>query len=183
MKQVISVPTRKTATLEIILTDLHTLFHPPTTLPPLQVDSGKIGKDGDHEVVILAPINNAQYKVERMKKTVVTRPLPQSQMVNFEKAVMRNNWEEAFEGKTVDEKVEYFHYFLRSNLDKYFPEKMSKMSNLDREWMSPEVKQMHRSMQREFFKNRKSQKYKRLKSKFKKAKRRTIKCFFFKLCY
>jgi hypothetical protein len=30
LKQIISVPTRKTATLEIILTDLHTMFHPPT---------------------------------------------------------------------------------------------------------------------------------------------------------
>ena len=30
LKQIISVPTRKTALLEIILTDLHTLFHPPS---------------------------------------------------------------------------------------------------------------------------------------------------------
>ena len=34
LKQIISVPTRKTATLEIVLTDLHTMFHPPTTIPP-----------------------------------------------------------------------------------------------------------------------------------------------------
>ena len=180
LKQIISVPTRKLATLEIILTDLHTMFHPPTTLPPLQVDTDKVGKDGDHEMVILAPINNLQYKVERRKKTIFTRPLPQSQIINFEKAVMKNDWEEKFKDKTVDEKVVYFHNFLRTNLDKYFPEKMSKMSNLDREWMSPELKQLHRSMQREFFKHRKSQKYKKLKSKFKKLKRKTVKCFFSK---
>ena len=46
LKSILSVPTRKSATLEIILTDLHTLFHPPTTLPPLQVDSDKQGKEG-----------------------------------------------------------------------------------------------------------------------------------------
>ena len=34
LHQVISIPTRKSATLEIILTDLHTQYHPPTTLPP-----------------------------------------------------------------------------------------------------------------------------------------------------
>ena len=34
LKQVIPVPTRNNATLEIILTDLHTMFHPPTALPP-----------------------------------------------------------------------------------------------------------------------------------------------------
>ena len=34
LKQVCSVPTRSSAILEIVLTDLHTLYHPPTTLPP-----------------------------------------------------------------------------------------------------------------------------------------------------
>ena len=133
LKQIISVPTRNTATLEIIMTDLHTMFHPPTTIPPLQVDTNKKGKDGDHEIVILAPINNQQYKVQRKKKTIVTRPLPQSQIMNFEKAIIFNNWDEMFKDKNIDEKVESFHDYLRFNLDKYFPEKVTKMSNLDRE--------------------------------------------------
>ena len=54
------------------------------------------------------------------------------------------------------------------------------MSNLDREWMSPELKQIHRAMQREYFKRRKSPKYKKLKIKFKKLKRRTLKDFYSK---
>ena len=74
LKQIISVPTRKTALLEIILTDLHTLFHPPTALPPLQVDTDKVGADDDHNVVVLAPIFNSEYKIERKKKCVVTPP-------------------------------------------------------------------------------------------------------------
>ena len=31
LKQILSIPTRKSATLEILLTDLHTMYHPPTT--------------------------------------------------------------------------------------------------------------------------------------------------------
>ena len=178
LKSILSVPTRKSATLEIILTDLHTLFHPPTTLPPLQVDSDKQGKDGDHEVVVLAPISNMQYKIERKKKIISTRPLPQSQVIKFEKAIMFNDWEEMFKDKTFDEKVESFHFFLRSNLDTYFPEKVTKMSNMDREWMSPELKNLHRAMQREFFRHRKSTKHKKLKYKFKKLKRKTLKNFY-----
>ena len=96
LKQIISVPTRKSATLEIILTDLHTLFHPPTTLPPLQVDSDKLGKDGDHDVVVLAPVSNVEYRLERNKKTIITRPLPDSQVEKFEKAIIHNNWDELF---------------------------------------------------------------------------------------
>ena len=156
LKQIVSVKTRKDATLEIILTDLHTLFHPPTTLPPLQVDSDKTGRDSDHDMVVLAPVCNADYRMQRKKKTVVTRPLPESQIMKFEQSVMFYDWEEQFLGKTVDQKVELFHKVLRTNLDKYFPEKSTKMSSLDKDWMSPQLKQIHRSMQREFFKNRKS---------------------------
>ena len=178
LRQIISVPTRKSAILEIILTDLQMLFHPPTTLPPLQVDSDKKGKDGDHEIVVLAPLSNIQYKTERKKKIITTRPLPESQIAKFEKALISLPWDEVFHGMSVDEKVESFHTFLRTNLDKYFPEKTSKMSNLDREWMSPQLKQLYRAMQREFFRHRKSEKHKKLKSKFKKLKRKTIKTFY-----
>ena len=178
LKQIISVPTRNTATLEIVLTDLHTMFHPPTTLPPLQVDTDKHGKDGDHDVVVLAPVSNQDYRIERKKRTIITRPLPQSQILNFEKAIMSTNWEDIFINQTVDKKVEIFHHILRTNLDKYFPEKVTRMSNLDRDWMSPELKQLHRAKQREYYKHRKSEKYKKLKAKFKKLKRKTLKNFY-----
>ena len=44
--------------------------------------------------------------------------------------------------------------------------------------MNPNLKQVHRAMQREFCKNRKSEKYKKLKIKFKKMKRKAIKKFY-----
>ena len=88
LKQIISVPTRKAATLEILLTDLHTLYHPHTTIPLMQVDTDKVGKDGDHEIVILAPTSNKQYKIRRQKKIIASRPLPESQIINFEKAII-----------------------------------------------------------------------------------------------
>ena len=43
LKQCVTVGTRKQATLEIILSDLLNLYHPPTVIGPLQVDVGKIG--------------------------------------------------------------------------------------------------------------------------------------------
>ena len=74
--------------------------------------------------------------------------------------------------KTVDEQVGMFHNFLRKNLDKYFPEKTTKMSTLYRNWFSPQLKQLNRAMKREFYSHCKSKKYKKLKSKFKKNLRK-----------
>ena len=80
--------------------------------------------------------------------------------------------------KTVDEKVEIFHTFLRASLDTFFPEKAVKMSCMDKEWMTPQLKQIHRAMQREFYRHRGSQKFKKLKSKFQKIKRKTVKSMY-----
>ena len=87
-------------------------------------------------------------------------------------------WDEAFRNKSVNEQVDLFHNFLRGNLEKYFPEKNSQMSTLDRKWMTPHLKQISRAMKREFYKHRKSAKYKKMKSKFKKLKRKSLKSFY-----
>ena len=110
----------------IILTDLHTFYHPPATLPPLQVDPDKPGKDSDHNTVVFAPKNNSQYESKIEKTTIKTRPLPENNRYKFEAELVKYHWEEIFEGKRVDTQVEIFHDILRSMLDKYFPEKKHK---------------------------------------------------------
>ena len=178
LKQIVSVCTRMSATLSVVLTDLHSFFHPPTTLPPLQVDEDKKGEDSDHNIVVLAPKSNAQYKINRVKKTIRTRPIPESQLINFEKDLANFPWSDVFEGKNPNEQTRIFHNFLRSQLDQYFPEKTTQISNLDRKWFSPALKQIHRKLQREFYSNRKSPKYKRLKCKFKHMKRKAVKSYY-----
>ena len=67
LQQVCTVPTRGKNTLELILTDLHTVYHPPTTMPPLQVDEGQNGKDSDHNTVVFAPKANLRFLNKREK--------------------------------------------------------------------------------------------------------------------
>ena len=57
LKQCMTVPTRHQAILEALLSDITHMYHPPTTLEPLQVDADKIGSDSDHNNVIFAPKN------------------------------------------------------------------------------------------------------------------------------
>jgi hypothetical protein len=52
------------------------------------------------------------------------------------------------------------------------------VSDLDKIWMTPYLKTLNRKIKREFHKNRKSNKLKRLKKKFKTLKRRTVKNFY-----
>ena len=180
LKQLISVPTRKSATLENIITDLCNIYHPPTTLPPLQVDEGKKGADSDHQVIVFAPMSNLNYLKPRCKKTVTTRPLPQSGINDFGKYITLHNWNEVYQVSEIDLKVQNFHTTLRTKLEQFFPEKIVKISTLDKKWMNPSLKALHRQVQREFFKNRQSSKWKKLKAKFKRGKRKAVKSFYSK---
>ena len=166
LKQICSVPTRKNATLEIILTDLGHLFHPPTSLPPLEVDMGKKGEDADHNIVILAPKSNDQYYVKRKKKTITIRPLPASSILEFGKLIVNHTWPEVFNVDCVEDKVNNFHTTLKQWLDSIFPEKTIKISSLDKKWFTPQLKQLHRKLQREYLRHRKSLKWKKINRKF-----------------
>ena len=120
LKQFNSVPTRKGANLELLLTDLHPFYHPPTTLPPLQVDEDKTGSDSDHDIVLLAPRCNSKFKVERIKKTIKTRPLPDSGLIHFGKDITNQKWDEVLNGDNIDEKVQKFHGIIRILLEIHY---------------------------------------------------------------
>ena len=94
LKQVISTGTRKGTILENIITNLHSFYHPPTTLPPLQRDEGKKGPDSDHQVAIFAPTSNPNFMKQSMKKTITTRPLPDSGYISFGQDITKHPWDE-----------------------------------------------------------------------------------------
>jgi hypothetical protein len=64
----------------------------------------------------------------------------------------------AFEYKSTDEQTDIFHTFLKENLYKYFPEKVVKISSMDKKWMTPVLKRLHRKMQKEYYLRRRSAK-------------------------
>ena len=178
LNQIISVPTRKSESLEKVITDLQTYFHPPTSHEPIEVDEDKDGENSDHNLVLLTPVNIIVNAQKRVKRIIKTRPLPESKIQEFHKFMMIHNWSEVLDAESVDDKTENFHKTLAFSMDLYFPEKMIKVSSLDKCWMTPELKQLLRQVQREYFRKRKSQKWKVLKTKFKKLKRKTMKKFY-----
>ena len=126
----------------------------------------------------MASLMNDCFRVERAKKVITTRPLPPKNIHDFGKEITLHEWPEVFNSEMIDDKVSNFHQTIRGLLDRHFPEKKVKISCLDKKWMNPVLKSMHRKVQREFFKHRKSSKWKRLKRKFKQMRRKSIKSFY-----
>ena len=152
LRQIITSATRDSAILENIITDLHTLYQEPECLPPLQVDEDKAGSDSDHNIVLLPPItiNNNR---KRIKKAVVTRPLPESGVNQFAQFIGTHTWGEVLGEEDVNQKVLNFHNTIRTKLDECCPEKTVMVSYLDKKWMTPYLKTLNRKIKREFHKN------------------------------
>ena len=165
LRQIITSATRESAILENIITDLHTLYQTPQCLPPLQVDEGVAGSDSDHNIVLLPPITIC-CDMKPVKRSVVTRPLPQSGVDQFGQFMGTHGWAEVLGEQNIDRKVENFHKTLRTQLDICLPEKMVMVSCLDKKWMTPQLKNLNRKVKRAFYRNRKCAKWKKMKRKF-----------------
>ena len=70
LHQVCTVATRKKRTIELVITDMATLLHPPTTLEPIKQDDNTTGKPSNHNVGIVAPMSDINFQVQRHKKKV-----------------------------------------------------------------------------------------------------------------
>ena len=125
------------AALTIILSDLHTLYHSPTTKPPLEVDENKKGTNSDHDMVIFAPKANPDFAVTRSRRTIRTRPIQDSKIPAFGRDIQSQTWLEVMDEPDVNLKAEHFHQIITSIRDKHFKQKTTTMTNLDKKWMTP----------------------------------------------
>jgi hypothetical protein len=180
LQQVCSVATRNQRTLELVITCMATMLHPPTTLDPLNQDENTTGKPSDHNVVVVAPKTDITFKRERHKKTIHLRPLPKSKVAEFMRDIGSHDWPEVHGTEEAHEKAQLFHQTILQRLNKHFPMKKVKMTSMDKKWFNPTLKITYNEMQNEYFKRGKSLKWKRLKTKFRSAKRKASKEFYSK---
>ena len=82
----------------------------------------------------------------------------------------------------MDAKVLIFHRRIVSLCVKHFPEKLLKVSNLDKKWMTPYLKNLSRKIKKEFFRKRKSAKFMKMKKEFKAKKKHAVQDFNSKFC-
>ena len=163
----IDFPTRGDATLDIVITDVHTLYKnkPITKLYP---DKPEEGSPMDHIPVLCEPINNNNINQPiKGTNTKTIRPITTDQLMSFGDWITKENWNEVKEAPTVDKKVEAFDKIISSKLDLICPEKKVTCSVRDKPWINSHIKIVIRDRKREYEKNGKSLKWKALSKKSK----------------
>ena len=104
--------------------------------------------------------------------------MPESKIQLFCAELTQYKWEDVMNEENANKKTEHYHKYIRQLLDKYFPEETVIVSNLDKYWMTPQLKQLLREVQRARLKSGKGGKFKQLWAKFRRIKRVEIKGFY-----
>ena len=139
LKQVVKVPTRREATLDLILTNVdNILYEDPITLP-------SIGKS-DHFCVIYVP--KKYVKKESTKQKIKIRKFKESSKRGFGSWITKFDWSLLFQIKCVNEKVLYFSTITWLMIEKYFPVQTITISSSDKEWMTVKIKDLIRQRQK-----------------------------------
>jgi hypothetical protein len=86
-----------------------------------------------------------------------------------------HEWTEVTNADDPHLKSNKFHETLITTLNKHFKEKIVVVTSLDKPWCTPAIKLKHSEMQKEFYKKGKTQRWKKLKSAFRRAKRKSMK--------
>ena len=133
LKQVVEVPTRNDAILDLIMTNLdNDLYKDPVTLP-------KIG-NSDHLCVLYVPKDYV--KKENLKKKIMPRKFKKSAIIAFGSWITKFDWSILFQIKDVNQKVLYFATITWLMVEECFPLQKIIISSTDKEWMTPKIKDL-----------------------------------------
>ena len=101
-----------------------------------------------------------------MYKTVEFRPLPESGLGEYGQWLKEQDWSMIYKSSDINFKAEYLQYKLLHKFQEIFKIKYLKTSDDDQPWFSEKLKSLDRSRKREFFKNQKSDKWKKMNLNF-----------------
>ena len=139
LNQIVKIPTRKNATLDLILTNINNkLYKNPISLP-------NIG-NSDHLCVLYEPIITKNTHATNYKTTI--RKFHNSAMIEFGSWITRFNWNILLMINDVNLKVKYFFEIMWFMIDKFFPPIQVVMSSNDKVWITPKIKYLIAERQR-----------------------------------
>lgn len=144
LKQLVQAPTRGSAILDLIITNLSDFYEVPQVLAPLG--------SSDHNFVTLSPRptkSNPSLHTKSTKRSVCR--YPRSCIDAFGRWATTHDWfSELDPTATVDDLTTSFTSHFEQAIDRIFPSKMVKCHHSDKPWVTPAIKTLIRDRQKAF---------------------------------
>ena len=177
LRQLIHYKTYGDKTLDLLITDMHTWYHPPLPVDPLLPDCPTQASPSDHIGNLLIPRSVPGVSSSRVFRKIKVRPLSSSQIEALGRWISSESWLELKATTDVDAQLEIFTSTIFTMLNAIAPEKEIKISLDDPPWMNVRIKTIIRKRNREYDKHSKSDKWRKLMNKSKTMVKRAKKNF------
>ena len=164
--QIVKNFTRESKILSVIITDLTEYYQTPIILPPLQPDVMGVGKPSDHSVPFAIKYLDRGKPRPKNFTLKEVRPFSDSRVSEFGRWIQFENFSFL---NTVDdptEKVSAFENIISVKVDAIFPTKEVKIHNLDKEFMSNQMRKIRRQKSREYSRKGRSEKFLKMQKEF-----------------
>ena len=143
LRQVVKQPTRGSAVLDLIVTNLHNLYSSPSVLAPLG--------SGDHSIVQWLPTSGNRHRVHAKPVKRLVRRYPRSGIDTFGRWITSHGWfSELGPNPTADELAVSFTTQLTEAIDRIFPLKTLRCHQSDKPWITPAIKLLIQDRQKAF---------------------------------
>ena len=167
LRQLVHYKTCGDKVLDLVVTDMHQWYHPPVPSEPLLPDLPSEAAPSDHLGNLLIPRTVSGIHATRLYRKITVRPLSSSQIDALGRWISLEQWDELGTSSDVDKQLQLFTEKVFTMLDAIAPEKEIKISLDDPPWMNTRIKAIIRQRNREFDKNSKSEKWRKLMKKAK----------------
>ena len=165
LKQIVTKLTYKSKILDVLMTNLHSAYSIPVIAPPVLPDDPDRGVASDHRIVIAIPHTLHTVQKDRDYVTRTFRPLPDSGVREFGQWICSEGWGDIIlDTDTPSEQVQKLENIFNSKLERFLPQKTVRINqNIDKPYITLELKKLDRKLKREYRKHRQSDKYLSLK--------------------
>ena len=144
---------------------MHTLYHPPIPSSCLLPDEPASASPSDHIGSLLVPRTVSGVSSSRICKTLTIRPFTSSQLSALGRWIASESWDHINALDDVDTQLESFTSSMFLMLNTVAPEKQIKIALNDPPWINTRIKSVIRQRNREYDKNFKPEKWKKLSKK------------------
>ena len=165
LRQIVTLPTRGSRILDVIVTNLWRYYDEPQIIPPILPDKPGHGVPSDHSGVLANPLTSQHPLHSRSKTTKMIRPLPESLLDTFDAKLSSFNFS-TMGGMKVDQMTEYFQSNIKNLLCETFPEKKIVISKQDKPWFNEQLRILKRQRMREYVRHGKTENYAQLRQKY-----------------
>ena len=131
------------------MTNIAEFYKVPQIIPTVLPDDPEKAKSSDHNTILATPLSS--FFTDTPVNTYVTkliRPQPESKIKDFGQWIVKHDWPSLEKDASPTELVSQFEEVMKTNLDKFLPEKIVKICTRDKPYINSELKVLDRKVKR-----------------------------------